>query len=490
MTEQKSLFSNSIYNLIKTFSGLVFPIVTFSYSARILGETGIGRVNFSRSVISYFAMFAQMGMNYYGTREAAKLRNNKEQLSRFTHEMLLVNLCTTILAYVSLFAIMYKVPKLDGYESLLLLCSLTILLQGLGMEWLYQALEEFHYIAMRSVIFQICALFALFAFVRTSDDIIQYAAITLFASSGSYVMNFIHSRKYIDFHRFPHYEIKKHIKPILWLFAMTVSIELYTVLDSTMIGFIKGDASVGRYTAAVKVNKMVISLITSFGMVLIPRLSYYIGQGEDKKVESTVRQALNYVFMLSVPATIGLFALSNEIILLFSGSGFSAAGTTMRILTPIVAIIPVSTFINLQVFVPKAKEKLILLSTCTGAVTNFICNLYLIPRFAENGAAVATVLAEFMVTVVCIINIGKFYNRRRLFSEYHRYWIASLPVVVASILLRRLPVHYIFRMIITIACSTMCYAGMLFLQKNTYFLTAFRALKEKLNASRNGKGLG
>lgn len=485
MQKSKSLFVSTLFNFMKTFSSLVFPIITFSYSSRILGDAGIGRVSFSRSIISYFVMFAMLGMNYYGTREAAKLRDDRKQLSKYVHEMLIINGCTTLLAYLLLGMTILCIPKLKGYETLLAMNSAAIVLQSMGMEWLYQALEEYKYIAVRSMIFQIIALMAMFILVRDQDDVIPYAAVGLFATSGSYILNFVHVRKYVSFQRFKKYEIRKHLKPILWLFAMAVSIELYTVLDSTMLGFLKGDAAVGRYTAAVKVNKMVISLITSLGMVLIPRLSYYIGLGEEKKVENLVRQALNYVFMFSVPAMIGLFVLSDEIILLFSGSGFASAGKTMRILTPIVAIIPISVVINLQVFVPKAKEKMILLSTCTGAVTNFCCNLFLIPNFAENGAAVATVIAELMVTVVCFVNIGKMYDRVRFFSVYHQYWVASIPILAINCLLRYLSLPSIFRMILTIFCSSICYAGMLFIQRNTFFLSAFRIATEKLIVKKN-----
>lgn len=479
MQKSKSLLVNTLFNFIKTFSSLVFPVITFSYSSRILGDVGIGRVSFSRSVISYFTMLAMLGMNYYGTREAAKLRDNREQLSKFVQEMLILNGVTTLLAYLLFGLTIRFVPKLREYETLLIINSVTIILQSMGMEWLYQALEEYKYIAVRSMSFQLIALAVMFLLVRDSDDVIPYAMAGLFASSGSYILNFLHVRKYVSFRHLKRYEIRKHLRPILLLFAMAVSIELYTVLDSTMLGFLKGDAAVGRYTAAVKINRMVISLITSIGTVLIPRLSYYIGQGEEEKVENLIRQALNYVFMFSVPAMIGLFVLSDEIILLFSGSGFASAGKTMRILTPTVAIIPVSVVINLQVFVPKAKEKLILLSTGTGAITNFCCNLLLIPRFSENGAAVATVIAEFMVTVVCLINIGKLYNKGCFFSVYHQYWLASIPIIAVGFLLRLLPFPTFLRMIITIICSMMCYAGMLYLQKNTFFLSALEVIKGK-----------
>lgn len=466
--KQKSLVKNSLYNVIKTFSGLVFPLITFTYSARILGDVGIGKVNFVKSIVSYFTMIAMLGMNYYGTREAAKVRDDRGKLNLFVREMLAINGCTTLLAYLFLAVVILMVPKLQDYRELLLCCSLAILLQGMGVEWLYQALEEYRYIAIRSVLFQIIALIALFWFVRDAQDVLPYAAITLFASSGSYVINFINARKYIGFPCHGCLEIKKHLKPLLWLFAMAVSIELYTVLDSTMLGFLQGDGAVGRYTAAVKVNKIVVSIISAVGVVLIPRLSYYISCREQKKIKELISDAYNYVLLLSIPAMVGLFLFSNEIILLFSGNGFARAGITMRILTPIVVFIPFSVATNQQTFVPMGKERLILISTVVGAVTNFFCNLWLIPQYAENGAAVATVVAECAVAVVCFFNVRRYFNMKEILQKIWQYILAAILMAVIVLIVQQWNIQYALRLCIAIVVSAVSYFAVLIAVKNIY----------------------
>ncbi len=474
---QKSILKNGIFNVIKTLSSIIFPVVTFSYASRILGDIGIGRVNFTKSIISYFTMIAMLGMKYYGTREAAKLRDDREKFSCFAQEMLIINGCATVFAYVLLFTAITVIPKLHGYRLLLLINSVAIILESMGMEWLYQAIEEYRYIAIRSVLFQILSFGGLFLFVRRASDVVAYAIIQLIATSGSYVLNFVNAGKYVRFQCFNHYEIRKHLKPLLWLFAMTISIELYTVLDSTMLGFLKGDGAVGRYTAAVKVNKMMNTLITAVGAVMIPRFSYYIHSGEHEKIEFLVKHLYNFVFMLSVPTAVGLFMLSDEIILLFSGDGFAAAGLTARILTPIVVIIPFSIVANQQIFVPMEKEKLILQSTLTGAVTNFALNMLLIPRFAENGAAMATVLAETAVMAVCFHNIGKYYDRKKIFSKYAQYWIAAVPIPVVVLLVNKVQAHGVLRLCVSIPIAAVCYFAVLGIFRNPYFTEGVRKIK-------------
>lgn len=475
----KSLLSNYIFNLLKTFSSLAFPIITFTYSARILGVEGVGQVNFARSVVMYFTFFALLGMNYYGTREAAKLRGDRAALSKFVQEMLIFNGISTALAYVFLFISMVFIAKLRPYQTLLLVNSAAILLQGLGMEWLYQGLEEYRYIALRSVAFQFVALGLMFLLVRKPEDVVPYTAVTLLATSGPFVLNFINARKFVDFRLFDHYEIKAHLKPLCWLFALVVSMELYTVMDSTLLGFLKGDAAVGRYTAAVKVNKMVITMITAIGVVLIPRLAFYIGEKRRDKVDELVEKAYNYTFLLSVPAAVGLFVLSDEIILLVSGAAFSSAALTLRLLTPIVLVIPFSVATNQQTLIPMGYEKLMLKATSLGAVTDLVCNIGLIPPYGENGAAIATVLAETVVAVVSFYNAGKFFTMRQFFRNYHQYWMAAMPIFICAYLGRLLPLSYIARMTLVIVASVSCYFCVLQLLHNAYYLEAVNILRQK-----------
>ena len=473
---KKSVLVSSFFNVIKTFSSLVFPVITFAYASRILGDVGIGQVNFAKSIVSYFVMFAMLGMNYYGTREGAKLRNDREAFSKFAHEMILINGITTIIAYVFLFIALIFVPKFQDYKALLLISSAAILLQGLGLEWMYQAIEEYRYIAIRSVVFQLIAFATLFLFVRKKNDVVPYAVIMVLAGSGSYLLNFLNARKYIRFRHYDHYEILRHLKPIFWLFAMQVSIELYTVLDSTMLGFLKGDAAVGRYTAAVKVNKMVVSLITAAGSVLIPRLSFYIRYNERDKLHKLLETFYNYVFLISVPAAIGLFMLSDDIIVLFSGSGFASAGFTMKILTPIVLVITFSMTTNQQTLIPMGKEKLMLIATSAGAVVNLTLNSFLIPLYAENGAAVATVAAETAVAVISFLNIRKYFDMRKVFCRYWQYWVAAFPIPIIVILIQSARLQCAAKTAIAIAVSAVCYFGILLWLKNPFLLELYRKL--------------
>ena len=485
MVKEKSLLQNYIFNLIKTLNGILFPIITFAYSSRILGVDGIGKVNFAKSVIAYFSMLAMLGMNYYGTREAAKLRNDRDRLNQFCLEMLFINGFTTITSYILLTVSFLSIPLLQDYRNLLLICSSAIVLQGMGMEWLYQAMEEYRYIAIRSVLFQVISLIAMVFPVRNESDVVPYTVLTVMASSGSYILNFVNARKFVRFHQRTRLIILKHVKPLLWLFAMAVSIELYTVLDTTMLGFLKGDTAVGLYTAATKVERMVNTVITSLGVVLIPRLSFYIGEKARKKTDDLICKGYNYTFLLSIPAAFGLFMLSDEIILLFSGAQFASAGLTMRIMTPVVILIPFSMMTNQQTFVPMGKEKMILLSTSAGAVTNLILNSLLIPRYAENGAAWASAIAEMVVAAVCFMNAKRYFDMKAVFKSIWQYLLAGMTIPIVTISIQMVRVPNVIHILLAVPISAMLYILILRLLGNRY---VNEALNKVCKNRRKGAG--
>lgn len=479
MGNEKSLARNYIFNFIKTFCGIAFPLITFIYSSRVLGAEGIGKVNFSKSVVAYFSMISMMGINQYGTREAAKLRDDRRKISTFVQEVVIINLITTVIAFVGLYITIRFLPKLSEYSVLIWINSVTIFMQGLGLEWLYQAEEEYEYITKRSILFQIIAVLALFIFVKDVEDLIKYTIINVFSTSGSYVLNFLYSKKYVDWRKSEEYRFYQHISGMLWLFAMAVSVELYTVLDTTMLGFISGDRAVGLYIAAIRVNKLSISLIIALGVVLVPRLSYYIGHNEKQKMETLVCKGYNYVFLISIPLAVGLFCLSDNIVQLLSGMEYGESAICMRIMAPIVVLIPFSVMTNNQTFVPMGKEKMILVSTCIGAATNFISNFFLIPKYDQNGAALGTVVAESAVACVCIYNAIRVLNMKKVFAGYYQYWVASFPIFVVSYLIKKTLDNSIIQMIVIITCSVTCYILILYRYRNQYFMSIINKLRKK-----------
>lgn len=428
--KEKSLKKNFCMNAILTMSQFIFPLITFPYVSRILLAEGTGKVSFATSIISYFAMFAQLGIPTYGIRACAQVRNDKKKLSKTAQEIFIINIIMSILAYIVFFIALCNVPRLKDEKTLLIIVSATIFFNAIGMEWLYKALEQYTYITIRSVIFKFIALIAMFLLIHQQSDYIIYGAISIFASSASNIFNFFNVHKYISLRPVGEYNFKQHLKAVSVFFALSCAATIYVNLDTVMLGFMKTNVDVGYYNAAVKIKTILVSIVTSLGTVLLPRASYYVEHGLKEDFYRITKKAINFVFLVATPLMLYFMFFAKEGIFFLSGNTYGGAIVPMQIIMPTLFFIGLTNIMGMQILVPLGKENIVLYSEIVGAVVDLAINYILIPKYASAGAAIGTLVAEIAVWIVQYI-----YLRKQIKDAYKnvRYGILILALFLGSI---------------------------------------------------------
>jgi O-antigen/teichoic acid export membrane protein len=460
---------------------IIFPLITFPYVARVLSPEGIGKVDFAQSIIQYFILIAQFGIPTYAIRECAKHKDNNNKLTKTVQEILIINIFMLIISYLLFFILAFNLPYLKEYKLLLLISSLNIFSTTIGVEWFYQAIEEYRYITIRSIFVKLCSFLLIFYVVKDERDYIKYGIITVLSISIGYFINFMHLKKYISIFKLQNnLSIKNHIKPILMLFAMTISISIYVNLDKVMLGFISGDASVGLYSAANKAIKVVLALVTSLGSVLLPRMSYYINHNEDNEINKLISKSLDFIFMISIPSTIGIFMLAKPIIQLFAGNEYIESVVTIKIISPIILAIALSNLIGIQILISHGKEKFTVISTLIGATLNFTANLFLIPVLQQNGAAIGTLIAEVSVTILQIFFAYNYIRKNINLVNITQYIAGSLLIIVTINTLTRIITNTAFVIILSVFVSVFIYFGLLFCMKNELIYVTINRLIIKM----------
>ncbi|MDE6285336.1 MAG: oligosaccharide flippase family protein, partial [Bacilli bacterium] len=192
----KSLAKNSVFYLIYNVLNVLFPFITGVYVARVLLPDVIGQVAYAQNIASYFVILAFLGIPTYGLREVARARNNKEELNKVYSELVIINLISTF-AFLSVYiALILSVPEFRSNKFLYLITGSAIALNALNNSWLYEGLEEFTYISLRNVAFKVFSFVLLVLFVKSSDDYLIYAAITVIGTAGNYILNVLHARRF------------------------------------------------------------------------------------------------------------------------------------------------------------------------------------------------------------------------------------------------------------------------------------------------------
>ena len=425
----KSMKFNLIVNVCNVVLYKIFPLITFPYITRILLEEGVGKYNFTISCISYFQLIAALGIVTYSIREGSKIRDNKQKFEVFARQIFEINLMTMLIAYV-IFAVFLMVNPLKQYTTMLIIYRAGLFFDTIGVSWIYSIYEDFVYITIRNFIFQIISLIGLFVFVKDEQDVVKYIIITVISAGGSNILNFIHIRKYVKLLNFTQiYNITEILKPILIIFFAQIASTIYLNMDTIMLGFMANDASIGLYSAATKINTVITTVITAINAVVLPRLSYYVQSNEKKKFDELVKKVMKYYLFLTLPCIVGLCPITEEVLTIFCGYRFIKASIAMRIMLIDLFFSLLNGFIAYQICIPYGKENKVLISTILGAVINTILNFVLIPCYAQNGAATATVLSELSVFLCLIYFTKDIVNYKAIFDDLWQLLIATLSFI-------------------------------------------------------------
>ena len=421
VSSARSIKKNAFMNAVLTASGLLFPLITFPYVSRVIEPSGTGKVSFAASVVSYFLMFSELGIPIYGIRECARLRDDRQALSKTVQELFFINLIMCMFSCMAFIISLFLVPKFAQDKPLFLIAGTALILNCMGMEWMYKGLEEYSYITVRSLIFKVIALILMFVTVKNVKDYRMYSVVTVLSGYGSFVLNFMRIRKYTDPVSLKDMDLKRHMKPVLTFFAMSVATTVYLSLDTVMLGFMKGDDEVGYYNAAVRIKSVLTAMVTSLGAVVFPRSAYYIENGKKEEFAGLTHKAMNLVCLVSIPLAVYFCIFAKEGIRLLSGTLYGESVVPMQIIMPTVFFIGMTNIIGIQMLLSLGREMDVLYAEIAGAVVDVVINLMLIPGYGAAGAAAGTLAAEIVVWIVMLIEVSKLKDDvyRHIYSNVH-----------------------------------------------------------------------
>lgn len=415
--ENKSLAINSIYSVLYKVVNVLYPLLTATYVARILLADGVGKVAFAQNIVQYFVIIAALGIPNYGIREIAKVRFEESMTNKLFSELVLINGISTTVCTISYYLMVLLFPFFEANRTLFLLAGITLILNYFNVDWYYQGVEQYGYIAKRNCVVKLVSLILVFVLIHSINDYLMYALIYSLAIAGNYCFNVYNLRGKVKL-IFRDLDLKRHLKPVLILLASSISIELYTLVDTTMLGTICSDTVVGYYTNSVKLARIINSTIASIALVLLPRLSFYYSDKQFDKLRITANKVYCILATLAIPSAIGLFMLAEEIIYIFYGASFMPAVVTLKILSVLVVAVALNNFFGTQILMTFGLESKLLASVIIGAIVNILLNSVLIPTIEQNGAAVASVISEICVLIATYYFASKFVH----FSLGWKYW--------------------------------------------------------------------
>ncbi len=398
---------NYLFQVFYGIMSMIIPLITAPYITRVLGAEELGVYNYAYSISGMFLKVAELGVINHGSRSIAILQGNKKERSRTFSEIYFIQAISGVI--ISLIYLFYVFLFVKENTLIAFLQILYVSSSIFNVRWFYMGLEDFKKTVTRDMVVKIISFVSIFVFVRGKDDLWKYTIITLGSFLFSNIFLWIGIHKYIDWIRPSIPGIKKQLKPMIVLFIPTIAVTIYTVMDKMMLGIISGSVYVAYYHYAAIIVAIPLFFITSFGQVMLPRLSVMTAEG-DKRSKNIVHKSLIFAFFMACAFSFGLSSISSTFIPLYYGEEFEASIILLILISMKLPFMAYSDVLRSQVLIPNHVDKKYVISLFIGAGINLAVNFMLIPKMAAIGAAIGTIVAEAAVCIAQIVYSRPFFN--------------------------------------------------------------------------------
>ena len=479
--KQKSISKNYLYNLFYQILVIVMPLITTPYLSRVLGAEAIGIYSYTLSIATYFILFGTLGISLYGQREIAYVQEDDKKRSITFWEILFLKIITMT---ISIFIFWVTYGMHGQYKIYYRILVIELISQCIDISWFFQGIEEFKKTVIRNSIVKLIFAICIFMFVKSPNDLIKYIVIIAGANLFGNMSLWMYIPKYIQKVAIKDLHVFKHLKPTILLFIPQIAVQIYTVLDRTMLGIIIEDKSeVGFYEQAQKVVKLLLTLITSLGTVMVPRMASTFAKGDKEQLKKYMYSSFSFVFFLAFPIMAGLILISGEFVPIFFGQGYEKVAVLINVIVPITLFIGLSNIIGTQYLLPTKRQTEFSISVIVGAIVNFILNIIVIKKYSSIVASITTVIAEFLVTAVQFYFVRKEIDIKTVLRLSKNNIIATVIMFgIVYITTKVLTLHGIYSIIIQITEGCIIYGIILILLKDSFVNDVLNKVNEKRNA--------
>ncbi len=429
-----SIKKNYFYNLSYQIISIVVPLITTPYISRVLGAENIGIYSYTTSIATYFSLFLILGMHMYGIREVAYDQESKEKYTKTFCEIQTGKFFTAIIVIL-----LYGISCLLAVDnkSIRMIQGISLLAIFFDISWFFQGLENFKITVFRNLMIKLVGIVLIFILVKDIEDLALYVAIQVIVLLLGNIILWLYLPQYLINPKvcFPS---KMTWRTILELFIPLVAVQVYNVLDKLMLGFITKDMiESGYYEQTTKIISLLLTIITSLSVVVSPRVAAEFANKNFEKIKETVSKTYHIVFALSLPVSFGIIAISDNFVPWFLGEAYNKVKILLKIYALVLMVIPFSNIAGYIVLTPTKQHNKGTIAVIIGAIVNFSLNYILIPRYLSIGAAIATIIAEILVSIIHIYYARKYINLKEMWNSFVKYGFCSLIMAICIGLFQR-----------------------------------------------------
>lgn len=423
---------NAIFMAIYEMAIYLMPLITTPYIARVLGTYGTGVYSYTYSIVSFFVIFTQLGVSLYGRREVASCITREDRSKVFWSIWLIETIMFFVLTVIYFGVVFWCI---DGLRMAMLLQYLTLVGAWLDISWLFFGAEDFKIAVTRNIFVKVVSLILIFIFINDAQDVNLYIFIMSLSNFVSVVVMWLTAKRYIDYMKIDIISLKKHILPMFKMFIPVLATQLFSMTDKIFLGAMMGVDSVGIYENAYKISRVPVAFITTIGTVMLPRMTKLYSEGKEVEARAGFDRSLSLTVFIGFGCACGLISVADVFVPLYLGEAFDESILILQVLSLVLLAISWGNAFRTQFILPKKMDGLYLRTVLYAAITNIVLNLCFIPLWSIVGAAIASVIAEFVICIYQSVKLKAYFNFRHLLRTNIVYPVsATLMICVVRIM--------------------------------------------------------
>ncbi|EUC82538.1 polysaccharide biosynthesis protein [Streptococcus sp. CM6] len=415
------VLKNYLYNLSYQLLVIVLPVITTPYITRVFSSDDLGSYGYYNSIVTYFILLATLGVANYGTKEISGHRKEVEKTFWGIYSLQVLSTCLAVILYI---IVCLLVPSMNNPIAYIL--GFSLLSRGFDISWLFQGLEDFKKITARNTMVKLLGVVSIFLFVKKPSDLYLYIILLVAYDLLGQLSMWLPAREHI---RKPHLDIayaKEHIKPVILLFLPQIAISLYITLDRTMLGALSSTKDVGIYDQALKLLNILLTLVTSLGSVMLPRVSNLLSSGNQKAVNKLHEMSFLVYNLVIFPMIAGILIVNKDFVNFFLGQDFQDARYAISIMVFRMFFIGWTNIMGIQILIPHNRNREFMLSTTIPAIFSVGLNLLLIPPLGYIGASIVSVATEGLVWLIQLYFTRSYLKEVKILPSMLKIFLAAL----------------------------------------------------------------
>lgn len=399
-TSKQTIIKNTFWLMFAEGMSRLLTLVLFIYVARILGATEYGKFTFALAFVYLLSIFSDLGISQIATREFSQEKEKEKDYPALLSLKFFLILGTLILVLISSFFIISD-PVIKKIIWILALYVFS----GSFAQIIYAFLE-----ARQRMEYEAWAkILQTFLFVGFGFSVIFTFPSAENLASGYLIATLIFLSFLLLFFHFKIYQLKFAFNPAIWQKFLSMSwplalsalfVAIYNEIDSVMMGSWGMITETGWYNAAYRIAGFALVPMALLSQSFFPALSKAFKESKEK-LQNIWNYQMEAMIILAIPIMAGGIFFAPKIIDFIYNPEYTPSILAFQILIIMAGIIFLSNSFN-SVLIASDQQKKLFWVTMAGVFANIILNLILIPKFSLYGAAVATVITQFLVFLLLI----------------------------------------------------------------------------------------